>query len=367
MPRKKQRLALCGILVAGFLLSGCQQEEKTAPKAEIIRPVKLAEIGDQSVSVRYFPAELIASEETDLAFRVSGELKSLPVAEGQVVKKGDLLAALDEEDLKLNVSQSKTAYDLAQLQQRRLKEMVRQRASTQSELDEANTNLKQARTTLEQAKNQLEYSQIFAPFDGVIAKVYVDNYEFVNATAPIMKLESASDIDISFQIPEDLVVRIQKGDASYQPKVLISSAPGRDFSARYKEHSTNPDPSTRGYDVKLTMTRPDENDINLLPGMTAEVQIDINEMLGDKSYWLVPVEAVFVNENQSLDNPERQVWIYDPDSKRLNKRIVKVSELEGDKIQVIAGLSRGEQIVVAGVQALRDGLEVRPWVKERGL
>lgn len=367
MPRNKQGLALCGVLVASLMMAGCQKEEKTGPAPEVIRPVKLTQIGDQSVSVRYFPAELKASEETDLAFRVSGELKSLPVVEGQIVSKGDLLAALDEDDLKLSVKQKRAAYDLAQLQQRRIREMVRQKAATQSQLDEVNTSLKQARTALEQAENQLEYSQIFAPFDGVIAKVYVDNYEFVGATAPVMKLENATHIDVSFQIPEDLVIRIQRGDSAYQPDIQISSVPDRNFKATYKEHSTNPDPSTRGYDVILTMRRPDENDITLLPGMTAEVQININELLGDKSYWLVPVEAVFVAENQSVDNPQKQVWVYDPDTRKLKKRQVTVGELDGDKIQITSGLSAGEQVVIAGVQALREGLEVRPWVKERGL
>lgn len=360
-------LVIASALTSCLLLSGCQKEEDTQVTADVIRPVKLAKIGDQSVSIRYFPAEFVASQETDLAFRVSGELSSLPIAEGEMVKKGQLLASLDDQDFLLNVEQRQTAYDLSKLQYQRIRTMVDQRAATQSQLDEVKTTMRQAETALQQAKNQLAYSSISAPYDGVIAKVYADNYEFVGATVPVLKLENAETIDVRFQVPEDLISRIRKDNTKYLPQVTVESAPGKVFEARYKEHSTNPDPSTKGYDVILTMPRPDPASLTLLPGMTAEVKVNINEMLGDPAFWLVPVEAVFVDESKSLDNPDRSVWVYNPGNHRLSKRAVTMGELQGDNVQITSGLKAEEQIVVAGVYAIKDGMEVRPWVKERGL
>lgn len=354
-------------LASTALLTGCQKEPMETVQAEVIRPVKLGTIGHQSVSVRYFPAEFVASEETDLAFRVSGQLEKLPVSQGVTVKKGSLLAALDDEDFKLNVSQRQTAYDLSKLKFDRISLMVKQKAATQAQLDEVETALKQAETALQQAKNQLAYSMIKAPFDGVIAKVYADNFEFVNATAPIVKLESAEQIDVRFQIPEDLVSRIQRNRTGYQPTVLIDSLPGLRFSAAYKEHSTNPDPSTKGYDVTLTMPRPDPKTVTLLPGMTAEVVVNVNELLDDPSFWLVPVEAVFADESKPISDKARFVWVYNAETHKLNKREVSVGDLQGSQIEVSSGLSAGEQIVVAGVHAIHEDMEVRPWVKERGL
>lgn len=367
MPAPSRFFVIACALSSALLLSGCQKEESTDARPEIIRPVKLAAIGHQSVSIRYFPAEFIASQETDLAFRVSGELQQLPVTEGEKVRQGQVLAALDDQDFLLNVKQRQTAYDLAKLQHQRISAMVKQRAATQAQLDEVQTSMEQAETALQQARNQLAYSVIKAPYDGVIAKVYADNFEFVSATAPIVKLENAETIDVRFQVPEDLIARIRKDSTTYLPQVTVESLPGVVFDARYKEHSTNPDPSTKGYDVILTMPRPNPDSVTLLPGMTAEVKVNVNELLGDPSFWLVPVEAVFMDEAKPVSSEERSVWVYNPDDHRLSKREVTIGELEGDMIQVTSGLQEGEQIVAAGVHALKAGMEVRPWVKERGL
>lgn len=367
MPIRSRSFVIACALASTVLLAGCQEEKVQSTESHVIRPVKLSIIGHQSVSVRYFPAEFVASDETNLAFRVSGQLEKLPVTQGQTVKKGSLLAALDDEDFNLNISQRQSAYDLSKLKYDRISMMVKQKAATQSQLDEMATALKQAETALQQAKNQLAYSMIKAPFDGVIAKVYADNFEFVNATAPIVKLESAEQIDVRFQIPEDLVSRIQRNKTGYQPTVLIDSLPGVTFSAAYKEHSTNPDPSTKGYDVTLTMPRPDPKTVTLLPGMTAEVVVNVNELLDDPSFWLVPVEAVFADESNPINNKTRFVWVYNTETHKLNKREVSIGDLQGSQIEVSSGLSAGEQIVVAGVHAIHENMEVRPWVKERGL
>jgi len=367
MPATSRSFVITCTLLSSLLLTGCQKEETVEESAEVIRPVKLSTIGHQSVNIRYFPAEFVASQETDLAFRVSGELQKLPVSEGVKVSKGQVLAALDDQDFLLNVKQRQTAYDLARLQHQRSSTMVKQKAATQSQLDEVKTSMEQAETALQQAKNQLAYSVIKAPYEGVIAKVYADNYEFVSATAPIVKLENSETIDISFQVPEDLIARIRKDNTSYLPQVAVESVPGKFFEARYKEHSTNPDPSTKGYDVILTMPRPDPDLVTLLPGMTAEVKVNVNEMLGNPAYWLVPVEAVFMDESEPVDSENRSVWVYNSDTHRLSKRAVTIGELQGDTLQVTSGLNEGEQIVAAGVHAIKEGMEVRPWVKERGL
>ena len=367
MPIPVRSLVITCTLAASLLLTACQSEESTQEPEAVIRPVKLVTIGHQSIAMRYFPAQFVANQETDLAFRVSGELAELPVTEGQHVERGQVLAALDDRDFVLNIKQRQAAYDLARLQHERIRTMVAQKAATQSQLDEVETSMKQAKTALEQAENQLEYSTLKAPFDGVIARVYTNNYQFVSATAPVVKLENAEQIDVRFQVPEDLIARIRKDNTAYQPEVKVDSMPGQIFQASYKEHSTNPDPNTKGYDVTLTMPRPDPQSVTLLPGMTAEVKVNLNEMLGSPAYWMIPVEAVFVDESKPINSGERFVWVYNPDNQRLSKRAVTVAELQGRHIQITSGLSAGEQIVAAGVHTVKEGQEVRPWVKERGL
>ena len=81
----------------------------------------------------------------------------------------------------------------------------------------------------------------------------------------------------------------------------------------------------------------------------------------------MPIEAVFSAEDEPLDADRRQVWIVDPDSMRTSRRDVKVGPLTGQNIAILEGLDPGELIVAAGVNAVQEGMWVRPMERERGL
>ncbi|MEJ2419845.1 MAG: efflux RND transporter periplasmic adaptor subunit [Exilibacterium sp.] len=240
-------------------------------------------------------------EEADLAFRVGGQLAVLDVMAGQQVKKGELLARLDATDYRLQVELREANHRLAKSQFQRLKVMLPQGGATQSQFDEAKATLDQAANALQQAKNQLAYTHLYAPYDGVISSVSTENYQYVNATQPLMHLQNNQVLDVEFQVPENLIARLYRVNYQYQPKVLIDVIPGRVYNSHYREHTTTPDSYTKAYDVSLTLERPEQDDVVLLPGMTATVEIDLRELLQhNRQALLVPVEAVFLDCGDTL-------------------------------------------------------------------
>ena len=100
--------------------------------------------------------------------------------------------------------------------------------------------------------------------------------------------------------------------------------------------------------------------------MTGSVDIDLSKVTHSQSHYiLLPVEAVFSEPTQPTNNS--YVWLYDPQTGKVKKQAVEVGQLHRRGIEVLAGLEQGQTVVAAGVHYLKEGMQVRPWQKERGL
>jgi multidrug efflux pump subunit AcrA (membrane-fusion protein) len=100
--------------------------------------------------------------------------------------------------------------------------------------------------------------------------------------------------------------------------------------------------------------------------MTGRVDIDLSKITHSQSrYVLLPVEAVFSEPTESANNS--YVWVYNPETGKVNKQAVAVGQLHRSGIEVLSGIKQGQTVVAAGVHYLEEGMQVRPWQKERGL
>ncbi|QUX97192.1 efflux RND transporter periplasmic adaptor subunit [Marinomonas sp. CT5] len=368
-PQKRISTIIGLALTASIMLAGCSSnEDDVVVEKEIIRPVKLITIeATDSINIRRFPAELKASEEADIAFRVGGQLMKVNVVAGQRVQKGELLAVLDPTDFKLQVELAQANQNLAEAQFKRIKNLLRQDATTQSQYDSTKATLDQANNALQTAKNQLKYTKVYAPFKGVISSVAIENFQYISATAPIMHMQNIDDLDVEFQVPESLVVSIRSTKSDYQANVVVDVAPDEKLSGVYKEHNTTPNQTTMAYDVSLRLIRNSKSEHTLLPGMTANVDIDLSRLLGANRHIVIPVEAVMRHENTETGQSNSTVWVFNKDTGKVSSRIVTLGTLQGNKIEITSGLEAGDQVVAAGVSSLTESMHVRPWTRERGL
>jgi RND family efflux transporter MFP subunit len=304
-----------------------------------------------------------------MAFRVSGKLVEFPANRGILVEQGDLLARLDPSDYQATVNQTRAQYDLAVAQFKRAAELVDRQLVSRSEYDQREALMKVRKSDLTQAQNNLDYTRLVAPFDGVVARRMAENFENVAAGQVVLILQTKKMIDVTVDVPESIVARVERVRAERQPKsvqIRFGSSSDRTYAAEYKEHETNADPATLTF--KVTFSLPTPEDLNVLPGMSATVIADLSSLFsGETAATLVPIEAVFSAEDQPLEADHRQVWIVDPDSMRTTRRDVKVGPLTGQNIAILEGLEAGELIVSAGVNAVQEGMWIRPMERERGL
>jgi len=359
-----RRLGLCAVLLSTLI--SCQQEAQQEAEAPKIRPAKIHLVADPSKeTIRNFPAEVEANEDSQMAFRVSGQIIEFPVKAGNEVKKGQLLARLDPKDFKLRLDDRQARFNLALSQFERAKSLLEKKLVSPSDFDEAKANLAVAESSLNTAKSELEYTYLRAPYAGSIARVMVENYENIQAKQTILTLQTRDQIDISIQVPESIISRVKKG-SNYQPTVIFDAYKGKEYLVTVKEWDTQADPSTLTYKVVFSLPTPDE--FNLLPGMTANIRIDLSKVTTiEAAKFTVPVSAVFAAEDQPVDSPEKFVWRVNPETMQVSRVAVTVGEMSEQGIEIISGIKAGDLIVSAGVHFLSEGMKVRAWDREKGL
>ncbi|ASP39437.1 efflux transporter periplasmic adaptor subunit [Bacterioplanes sanyensis] len=356
------------VAVAAVAISGCQPADNIVSAPDQARPAKLYHVpnpGEQLM--RRFPAKVQAAEQAALAFRVPGELQSLPAQPGQSVNRGDLLASLDPSDYRIKVNDRQARYELAKAQFDRIEGLYRQQQVSRSQFDQAKAELDISDAALQAAQTDLSYTRLKAPFKGEIAEVYTDNHQPVAAGRTVIMLQARDQLEVKIQVPENLMARIADSDrsATYNPEVEFEAIPGQRFIATYKEHTAQADPATGSFTTTLTLPRPPE--LNVLPGMSASVYVDLKQVLADQpTVLMVPSGAVVQHANQQEGSGEASVWVVSADM-TLERRSVEVGRITSQGIEIQSGLQPGETILAAGVHQASVGMRVRPWVRERGL
>jgi len=352
----------CVFLLMAFclFLGGCKDVEKVE-LPDPIKPVKLFKVqAEQEKLEMSMPGKVRAARRSELSFKVSGPLEKLPVVEGQLVKKGDLVAQIVPRDFQTAINEAKARELEAKQQYNRYKELYSKRQVSKADFDRYRASRDVARAHLEDARNALKDTTLVAPFDGVIAKRYVENFQKVKEKEPIVYLQLTDQLEILIDVPELLMAQFKQG---VNPEITaeFDSVPGNLYPLTVKEFSTDADPATQTYQVVLVMDQPEE--ANILPGMTAKVTAKSMESTSGDSTSTISVPAIAVLNDADGKN---YLWIFNRDSKTVTKTPIELGNLEGSKnALVIGGLQGGEEIVISGVTKLQDGMEVRPWENQR--
>ena len=352
-------------LVGLSLLTGCQQQE-TSEQRDVIRPVKLFQVADpEQQQLRHFPGKVTATDEAEISFRIPGQIDQINVKQGDEVSKGQLLASLDDRDIRNELQDRQASYELAKVEFDRASSLLSKKVISQSSYDTASARLKSAEAALKLSRDRLAYSALKAPFSGRVAQTLAEAHQQVQAQQPVMVLQSNKQLDISIQVPESIVSHVnrQSLNGDYQPVATFPSAPGQTFPVSYKEHATRVTPGTQSYEAILTLPAP--AGLTILPGMTATVMIDLSQVLNPQEqpdFVLVPVSAVGRND---ADN-KTVVWLFEKATGQVKPVEVTTGRITEAGVQV-SGINPGDQIVAAGLSQLYDGILVKPLRRERGL
>lgn len=358
----KQWISL-GVLSTATILAGCGGDTEYVDFG--LPKVKTMEIGSgiQGDNL-YFPAVANAAERSHLSFRVAGEISELNVKEGDQVKKGDVIAEIDPTDYKLDVDNASAKFSVVDSQYKRSKPLVDKGLLAKSQFDEIAANRQIAYTELKLAQLRLSFTKLLAPVDGIISRVNVDQFENIQVGQQIVNIHSLDSVEVLIQLPDRLYVNQPDQETLSRIEALVKVPSGNEYSASIKEFTTEPDPATGTFTVTLSLPMPEEEYI--LDGMAVEVTSEGDDVgLNLNAGVLVPIEAVFNADGDDLNRLNKFVWVLNDDN-TVSKQAVTIGKVTKEDLQILDGLESKQQVVVAGISRLREGMKVEVVKQEAG-
>ena len=334
-----------------LVLASCSGGE--APELPpVVRPVKTLIVGGEATGEFNFPGTVQGADRSVLSFRVAGQLIELPVNEGDQVPRGRLLARLDPTDFEIAVAEAKATHDKSIADHQRYQRLYEREAVPLADVEFYRAQRDVAKARYDQARVDLSYTNLKAPYSGYVGRKYVENFEDVRAKEQILTLQNINQLEIVVDVPENLMARANLENLEIRKVAEFDALPGHEFPLELTEAAAEADIATRTYRVTFTMPQPQE--IQVLSGMTARVKIR-TAVQGKSTAFKVPVIAVFAG-----DGGDALMWIVDPQTMTVQRRVVQLGEVTGARdVWIEAGLQEGETIAVTAVQELVEGDEIR--------
>lgn len=350
--RRSTRLRVLVAVLAAAATAACADDPAPPDPGPVVRPVRIVTVGDQAVAQLSFPGTVRATDRAELSFRVSGDLVQLPINEGDFINSGQLVGQLDTRDFEINVQEATAVFNQAQAERDRYQRLYESEAVPLADLELRIAQRDVAAARLEQARTNLGYTTLRAPFAGWVGRRHKENFERVAAQEPIITLHDVRTLEVAIDVPELLIARLED-PSRVELVATFAAAREREYPLSIKEIAAEADPATRTYQVVFNLRRP--QGINLLPGMTANV---IGRPAPDEPsrQLTIPAQAVFSDASGAA-----HVWLFDPSTSTVRSHPVTVGEVTGQAaIEVLDGLSIGDRIATTAVNALEDGMQVRP-------
>lgn len=346
------------LMIVFVFVHSCSGPKKVVePEAKLVKSMLIQ--SNQNIFNRTLPGKVYANQKVDLSFQVTGTLNELPIREGMLVKKHQLIGRLDPRDYQISVANAKAKYENANSLLKRYKQLLDTKYLSPADYEQQKMKMEVTKADLDKADKDLSDTYLYAPFEGLIAKQYVNNFEYVQAKTPIISLQDSEDIEIHIDMSEQdfaLTGGLENLNNAVETKRTVAyvSFPAlskAEYPVTLKEYATEANPKTQTFLFKLTM--PKIKDIPILPGMTALARF-VKSGTNVQSF-NVPLSAVNVDINGKY-----YVWIITPAANKATKRIVTVGKVEGENIQILNGLSIGDRIITAGTKLVEEGMKVRP-------
>lgn len=357
------------LALTSLVLVSCAPEASTPPEEAPIRGLITEEVrATEETLVQRYPSVLEPADITALSFKVSGKLRDIDLQVGQAVKADALLAELDDAAYRNDVDDKKAALDEAvALLEREEDTLSRQQTlfernvvsrvtvtDAETDVRSRRAQVTQAEKALATAQEDFEDTKLYAPYAGLINSVEVDSFQTVAVGDPVVSIYDPGDFEVSFSVNFDTVNRLVVGTRA---TVRLADDPTTALNAVVSELGERADTvSSFPVVIRLTDTVP-----FLKAGMAVEVALEFP--LPANSGFLIPLSAA-INEGQIPPHKPGEpvpvsVFVFDPNSSSVRRREVIMAGIRENKLVVIEGLAAGEQIAIAGVSFLRDGMQVK--------
>lgn len=344
--------------IALFVASCGSEDKKAVADNSPVIAVKVNQIEANGNSpFLSVSGKIQATNSADLSTRMMGYVNKVHVNVGDKVRKGQLLISINNTDLQAQkaqvnagITEATAAFTNAQKDYNRFKNLFADNSASQKEMDDMTANFEMAKARLEaanQMKNginaQFAYSNISAPFSGIVTSKNVEAGNMANPGVPLISIETPGNFEVMAMVPETEISDIKSGSTV---DVVVKSI-NKTLKGKVKEVSTSAKNTGGQYLVKIDL---DKTDANILSGMFTTVQFPV-ERKAKTSMVLIPNEAIVTNGQLS--------GVYTVSSSNTAMlRWLRLGRTFGDQVEVLSGLNTDEAYIVSAEGKLFNGAKI---------
>ena len=356
-PPSRSHSSLAVALAACVSLSACQRTEEAVAEPEP-RPVhsitiEKADAGDVVV----LSGRVAAEDETAVAFRIPGRMIERPVNVGDRVRKGQVLARLEQMNERNQLLSAQAALNAARAERVRARDALQRQESligegftTRANLDTAlaafraaEAQVKSAEAQVQMAEDLVGFTVLTAEFDGSVTARGAEPGEVVQGGQMVLRIARAGGTDAVFEVPPQ-VLRVASRETPVE--VSLTEDPRVKATGLVREVSPQANPITGTFTVRVGLASPPS-------GMLLGSVVSGRMQLAGGLQVVIPASALMTSGGSPA------IWVVDHETSTVALRNINILRHEPSSVVVGEGLAPGDTIVVAGVQALRPGQKVR--------
>jgi len=356
---KKYTYIIATIILSVFITSCGSENKKTVTDNSTPITVKVNAVTTNGYNPFLTASGKIQAENSaNLSTRMMGFVNKIHVNVGDKVKKGQLLISINNTDLQAkraqvnaNITKASAAYNNAQKDYNRFKNLFADNSASQKEMDDMTANYEMAKAGLEAAKQmknevnaQFAYVNLKAPFSGVVTGKNIKVGDMANPGMPLISVESPGSFEVIAMVPESEISQIKSG---IDVDVLVKAVK-KIIKGKVTEVSTSAKNTGGQYLVKIALSK---TDVNVLSGMFATVQFPVAKTTEASSMVLIPT-SVLVKKGQLSG-------IYTvSESNTALLRWLRLGRVYGDNVEVLSGLTAEESYIVSADGKLFNGVKI---------
>lgn len=356
------RISVIMLPIITLLLVACgRSSQPVVQSSNPIMVVTATATGENTDGIS-FSGQLASSQTAQLSTRLMGSITAVLVKVGDKVRKGQLLATVSANDMQARAAQTTAAIAEAEANLANAKkdfdrftQLYQKQSASAKELDNVTLQYNAAKARVEAANqmrnevsSMLGYTQIHAPFDGVVTQRMADVGDMASPGMPLVTIEQAGQLELNATVSEEDIARLVRGASA---TVSIRSI-NRSFQTTVSEISPSSQYNGGQYLVKLSV--PANEREGLYAGMYANIWIP-----SSKTATSAGIHSVFVPLT-SLVRKDQLIGLYTISSQGTALlRWIRIGKQSGDQVEVLSGLSLNEKFIVSAEGKLFNGVPIR--------
>lgn len=323
--------------------SDTQSQNVTNQDSTAAIPVEMASAKRGSISAFYSTtATLEAEEEATVVAKVGGIVNEIHVEEGDIIRAGQAMAHLEDEQLTIEAARAKATMDRLYNDFQRNKELFDRELVSANQFENAKFEYESQKADYELAQLRIEHAEIKAPIEGVVSERMIKKGNMVNTDQQLFQITDFDPLLAVLHVPEHEMSKLKQGQ---QTIIQADAVPNQEFTGEVLRISPVVNPETGTFKVTVAVNNASQQ---LKPGMFGRIRIVYDTR---DNTLLIPKEAVLTEDGRSS--------VYVINDQIVFRRPVETGYLNGSLIEIISGLQDGDRVVTIGQSSLQDSTLVQ--------